>query len=626
MDPFWEISLLGGLSACRGELRLTSFTTRRAGQLLAYLAYHQGRPQPREVLAEWLWPDEQLPAARRNLTVELSRLRQQLEPAGVPAESVLRADHFSIELQPGTAATDVGAFRRALSAASRASDPQSWIARLEEALALYRGELLPGFYDEWIVTAQEQLRELHLRALREVIGFYEGCALDEEAVWYALQWSQHEPYCEEAHYTLMRLYAATNRPEAALRQYSRLEEALRELELRPASASRDLCARLRAGGSPLETRFTPAPSVLRFGEPNAAPRRPPGEPPPSRNERPEPAAGAMPLQSPYYVERSVDAECLAAIATGESIVLVRGPRQVGKSSLLARALEDARRQGRRVALTDVQLLNRDYLTSAPAFLGTLGASLAGQLGLARRPHDSWDPDVAPNLNFQHFLQAVVLPAVDTHLVWALDETDLLFEQPVSSDLFRMFRSWHNARALDPCGPWSRLSIVMAYATEPRLLALDPNLSPWNVGTKLTLEDFTDEQCRALNQRYGRPLTSPEEEARYFALVGGQPFLVRCGLRELARRAIRLQVLEARADEEGWIFGEHLRRMAAPLAHSPRLVEVLRSLLAGKPCRDPESFERLVAGGMVTGACSGGGKLRCGLYARYLRHRLARDGS
>ena len=80
------------------------------------------------------------------------------------------------------------------------------------------------------------------------------------------------------------------------------------------------------------------------------------------------------------------------------------------------------------------------------------------------------------------------------------------------------------RSLNPAGPWSRLTQIMAYATEAHLFITDLNQSPFNVGTRLTLTDFTLDQTTELNHRYGNPLQTLHEVSRFYRLVGGQPYL------------------------------------------------------------------------------------------------------
>ena len=115
------------------------------------------------------------------------------------------------------------------------------------------------------------------------------------------------------------------------------------------------------------------------------------------------------------------------------------------------------------------------------------------------------------------------------------KVDRLFSCEFGSEVFGLFRSWHNERSLDPASPWSRLTLAIAYATEAHLFITDLNQSPFNVGTRLSLEDFTLQQVGELNGKYGAPLKNEAEIERFYALVGGQPYLARRGL-DRARRA------------------------------------------------------------------------------------------
>src|SRR5205085_9114353 len=117
------------------------------------------------------------------------------------------------------------------------------------------------------------------------------------------------------------------------------------------------------------------------------------------------------------------------------------------------------------------------------------------------------------------------------------------------------------RALEPNGPWNRLTLAMAYSTEAHLFITDINQSPFNVGTRLVLDDFTLEQVAGLNHRYGSPLRADSQVARFHGVVGGQPYLVRRGLHEMAIHGIGIDAFDARAGADDWIFGEHLRRIA-----------------------------------------------------------------
>jgi class 3 adenylate cyclase len=334
----------------------------------------------------------------------------------------------------------------------------------------------------------------------------------------------------------------------------------------------------------------------------------------------EAVGGAVPLGSRFYVTRPSDAAFLTAIGRRDSIVLVNGARQMGKTSLLARGLQQAREAGSRVALTDFQWLGGEQLVSSDTLFRALGEALAEQLDLDLFPEDVWRPGTGASVNFQRYMRRAVL-ADGTPVVWGLDEADRLFGCSFASEVFGLFRSWHNARALDPSGLWSRLTMAIAYATEAHLFITDINQSPFNVGTRVALSDFTQEQVDDLNRRHGSPLMPGAEVRRYFELLRGHPYLTRRGLSELVTQGLTLERFEASAVSNEGPFSDHLRRILVLLAQDAALTEVVRGLVREQPCPTSESFYRLRSAGLVRGDSPREARLRCPLYATYLERHL-----
>src|SRR5205085_11513827 len=159
----------------------------------------------------------------------------------------------------------------------------------------------------------------------------------------------------------------------------------------------------------------------------------------------------------------------------------------------------------------------------------------------------------PSMNFERYVRREVLGKISGPLVWGLDEVDRLFTCPFGSEVFGLFRSWHNERSLDPTGPWQRLTLAIVYATEAHLFITDINQSPFNVGTRLTLEDFTFEQVAELNGRYGSPLPDSASLQRFYALVGGNPYLVQRGLDEISSRGLNAEALEHEVEQDDGAF-------------------------------------------------------------------------
>jgi non-specific serine/threonine protein kinase len=222
-SEYWRIQLFGTLRLTSGERTVTRFRTQMTGSLLAYLAYHGGRPQPREVLIDMLWPDAAPKAGRGRLSIALSSLRSQLASADQSAELIV-ADSFTVGLNTARFETDTAAFTGALTRAARASSPIERIALLEEAVDHYGSDLLVGYYDAWVVPEQERLRERFLNAVAELVRLREQGGEPGRAVVVARRAIETDPLREESWCDLIRLLAASGEPEEAQRCYREMKE------------------------------------------------------------------------------------------------------------------------------------------------------------------------------------------------------------------------------------------------------------------------------------------------------------------------------------------------------------------------------------------------------------------
>lgn len=631
-DARWRIELLGGLSAARGEQVVTHFETRKAGALLAYLAFYADRRHSREVLAELLWPDEETDATRARLRQTLACLRRALHAArsdagDEPDSALVLTDGITVQLNGGRFSTDVMGFEECLARAGQAASPEARIPHLSRAIDLYRGELLPGFYEEWIAPERDRLLDQYLGALRRLADALAETGDLEGAIDRARRVVAADPLREESHRYLMRLYARTDRWSELRRQYRELEAVLREeLHTAPSRATRKLLEELLAveatgeegqgmgawGCGSMEDGHTPI---------HPHPHTPPHCSHTAAERGLEPVGGAVPLDSPFYVDRPTDSRFRAALARGDSIVLVKGPRQVGKTSLLARGLQQARDAGARIALVNFQIFTAEQLASTDALFLTVADLLAGELEMEVDLGAVWRPGRGWNVNFQNFMRREVLRRTDAPVVLALDEVDRLFAYPFATEVFALFRSWHNERALNPAALWSRLTLAIAYATEAHLFITDLNQSPFNVGTRLTLDDFTPAQVAELNRRHGSPLGGAAELDRFAAFLGGHPYLVRRGLHALVSGDVESGTFETEALRDDGVYAGHLRRLLLSLSEDAALGEAVRALLRGGDCPSAESFLRLRSGGVLTGDSPGSARLRCLLYERYLARHL-----
>jgi hypothetical protein len=332
---------------------------------------------------------------------------------------------------------------------------------------------------------------------------------------------------------------------------------------------------------------------------------------------PEPVGGAMLLSSRLYIERTTDEAVRSALRRGDGLILLKGARQTGKSSLLARELAAARARGARVLVTDFQSL-AGVISSTDTLLFGIANQLARRLQV---PLD-WDPGSPPGENLESWLTRAVLGEEGTPVVWGLDEMDSLFHSPAGNEVFALFRSWYNARAMEPERVWGRLSVILCYATEAHLFISDVNQSPFNVGSRFTLEDFIPEQVEDLNERYGRPLRGSRNLTRLCTVVGGHPFLTQGALSALSTGRYSLEEIERvglRDDET--IFSQHLNRLVQVISADAEMVAAVCTFADTQKPPSARLFFRLRSAGVLLGGTPHEAQFRCGLYAQFLPRRL-----
>ena len=314
---------------------------------------------------------------------------------------------------------------------------------------------------------------------------------------------------------------------------------------------------------------------------------------------------------------------MEALRRHESILLVKGPRQMGKTSLIGRGARLARAEGWRIAMTDFQKLSTAQLASEDGFYRLLAHTLAKALKFPYDFEEEWLDVFGANMNMDCFVRALVEES-EVPFVWFMDEADKIFGAPFASDFFGLVRSWHNSRATEPDGPWRRFTVVMGYATEAHLFIQDLNQSPFNVGRGLPLEDFSRSEVEEMNRRYGAPL-KVAEVGELMGQIGGQPFLVRRALDVVARGTMTFPTLMETAVRDDGPFGDHLKRILVSVSQLPEVVEALRASLQRPDLRDAAGYPRLLSAGVVRQRADGGIELRCEAYRRYLSAHLSEAG-
>lgn len=354
------------------------------------------------------------------------------------------------------------------------------------------------------------------------------------------------------------------------------------------------------------------------GEVAAALQEPAAKPEPP--EWLELTSGAVRIDSSFYIVRETDRHVEAALQRSDSTLLIKGPRQMGKTSLLGRCLAWARERGFKTAITDFQTLSTHHLENDDLLYRSIAHKFARDLKVPIDVGSQWNAWLGSNSNLEQIVEEVISQA-DGPVLWAMDEADRLFNQEYTNDFFGLLRGWHNRRTLEPQSAWSRLTLAITYATEAHLFITDLNQSPFNVGLRLELSDFDNGQIRELNERYARPLKAPDEIERLADLTGGHPFLSRKAYDWLVSDRRGLDELESIAAREDGPFADHLHRMLIALGQDARMTAEVRRLLAGEPLQGHDSPYRLTSGGLIRWDGEGKATFRSPVYRDYLSAHL-----
>jgi len=313
------------------------------------------------------------------------------------------------------------------------------------------------------------------------------------------------------------------------------------------------------------------------------------------------ASGAMPLDSKFYIERQANKAFAYSFKRKDPTILIKGPRQVGKTSLLVRGLQLAREANYVTVFTDFQKLNLAKSNDIPLekqqenFFLALGSLLAMQLQLETYPHETWLAYLTANANFDLYIRQHILRKTDKHVLWVMDEVDRILAYPFSDEVFSLLRSWHSDRNTNPDDPCKRLSLVLSYSSEPYLFIKD------------------------LNHRYGSPLYQGELED-FLKLIGGQPYLTRAALNEMVTHNLSFSALLKHLEQNQNALSDHLKRLSLLLAQNQDLTQAIQQLFSQRTIASHNDFLRLHSAGVVVGTQERP-RFRCQLYENYLRNSL-----
>ena len=327
-------------------------------------------------------------------------------------------------------------------------------------------------------------------------------------------------------------------------------------------------------------------------------------------------SGPIPLDSPFYIERSpFEEQVYREIEKPGALIRIKAPKEMGKTSLLLRVIDCAEGLGYSTVCLNLEQVDLEILNNFNQFLRWMCANITRQLGREPMLEEYWDEDLGSKVSSTLYLQDYLLESIDTPLLLALDEVNRIFEYPqVAKDFLPLLRSWYEETKRMRL--WQKLRLIVVHSTEI-YVPLQLNQSPFNVGLPIQLDSFSSAEVQQLAQRYELDWVDGKEAERLMAMVGGHPGLVHLALYKISQEGITLSQLLENAPTRSGIYGDHLQRHWDTLEEQPKLAQALDTVLnATEPVRlDPTLTYKLSSMGLIKQlgdrAIAG-----CELYRRY----------
>lgn len=311
--------------------------------------------------------------------------------------------------------------------------------------------------------------------------------------------------------------------------------------------------------------------------------------------------GTIQLASRFYVQREPwESRCYEQMEKNAGLIRIKAPRQMGKTSLLARICHRAREQGYRTATLDFLETDETIFEDLSVFLKRFCALISRKLGISpRKVSEFWDEELfGPKENCNDYFEQCILVDLTVPLFLGLDELDRLFPyNAVAKEFLALLRSWNEKAKVNET--WAKLRMAIAHSTESYVV-MDTNSSPFNVGLAVELPEFNQEQVLDLVARHGLNWGT-EETRQLMKMVGGHPYLVRLALYHVAQGDLTLTQLLATSPTDAGIYGEHLRRHLWNLQQNPELAGAFQRVVAtDKPvCLPSMSAFKLNGMGLVS---------------------------
>jgi WD40 repeat protein len=307
-------------------------------------------------------------------------------------------------------------------------------------------------------------------------------------------------------------------------------------------------------------------------------------------------SGTLAGSTPSYVVRAADDLLFRAISDSE-YCYVLSSRQMGKSSLMIRTANRLQAEGVAVAVLDLTRLGSNVTANEwyNGLLEQLGSRL--KLRAEARAFAAEHADHGPLQRWMGVMYEVLLSRIPGPIVIFIDEIDIVRSLSFPMDeLFAAIRACYNARADDDA--YQRLTFCLLGVATPAELVGDARLTPFNIGTRIAMEDLTPKEATLLQTGLGRePKTSRRIMARILHWTGGHPCLTQRLCKEVISSTPAASAADVDAscrrlfllprgerDEDNLAFVSR-QLLGGSEEETTELLLLYDRILAGKPVRD-----------------------------------------
>jgi WD40 repeat protein len=327
--------------------------------------------------------------------------------------------------------------------------------------------------------------------------------------------------------------------------------------------------------------------------------------------------GTLKPGAPSYVERKADTELFESLLAGEFCYVLTA-RQMGKSSLMARTAKRLEEEGVCAAIVDLTQIGTERGDQAASqwYFG-IAHSIHRQLKITEPLRPWWQEraDLPAVQRLTDFFRDVVLEHCPGRIVIFVDEIDSTISLPFADDFFAALRACFNARATD--ASFDRLTFALFGVASPDQLIKDQARTPFNIGKRIDLTDFTAGEAAKLSVGlHIDPEEASERMARILYWTGGHPYLTQAVCRAVRERSGNSEAgtiegavdpcvedlfLSSRAQREETNLKHARARLEQPGSEKRRLLRLYLRIRQGEPISDqPASslFSQLKLAGVV----------------------------